>query len=437
MMIDRIIRAVQANGKASDWRLTETVKRGAEWYLVGKDLDTARSVESTLYSLVLYVDAPGEPKTRGAYTLNLHPTADEPELAAAVDRAVRAASGMRNPWYPIPGPDSPQPAWNEAELYGAFAGSEPEAAMAGLKAALYRHDGQDGARVNSLEIFLSRVRTRIVNSRGLDRSYTSWKGYTEFIVNAGSGQSEVELFVDLEFSSPDADRLATAVGDSLAQARDRLAAVPTPSCEGLPVLFRGKLAAQIYAYWFEAAQAQAAFDKVSPFALGDEVGGPGGGDVVRLTATGAIPGNPRSSPYDADGFGLKPVECIADGKLLRLSGALKYASYLGLEPAGEHPLFVLGAGAKSLAELQAMPHLEAASFSDFFVEPTTGDFGGELRLGYRVEGKKRVAVTGGSVTGRLPDNRGRILLSRELETHDLCRGPAACLVPSATVAKAG
>ncbi len=437
MMLDKIIRAIKANGKVSDWRLTETVKRGAEWYLVGKDLDTARSVESTQYSLMVYVDTPGEPKTRGAYSLNLHPTASDSELAAAVDRAVRAASGMRNPWYPIPGPQAKPLAWDVRTTAGAFADAEPEAAMAALKEALYRHDGRDGARINSLEIYLSRLQKRIVNSRGLDRAYTSYKGYTEFIVNAGVGQSEIELFGDLEFSSLDDVRLANAVGDSLTQARDRLAAVLTPSCDGLPVLFRGTLAAQIYSYWFDAAQAQAAFDKTSPFALGDNLGGPGGGDVVRLTATGVIPGNPRSSPCDADGVDLVPVPCIVDGTLTSLVGPITYTSYLGIALVGEHPLFELGAGTHSLAQLQAMPHLEVVSFSDFFVDSTTGDFGGELRLGYRVEGRQRVAVTGGSVTGRLADNRGRILLSQELETHDSCRGPAACIVPIATVAKAG
>lgn len=438
MMIQRIIAALGRNGKASDWRISETVKRGAEWYLVGSTLDTSRSVETVSYSVAVYADAgEGDSKTRGAYSLTVHPSADDAELDAALARALSAARGMKNPWYPIPGPGDaakavPLPA-------NAFSRASIEDSMGGLRNALYRHDGEHGARINSLELFLSRRDERIVNSRGLDVSWSHYVAYTEFIVNARSeGKEEVELFGDLEFSAPDADRLAKAVKDRMDQARDRLVAVPTPSCDGLPVLFKGDLACQIYGYWFNAAQAQAAYEKTAAFALGEDTGTPGGtGDAIGLAAVPAVAGSPRSCPYDADGFGLAPVACIRDGKLAALAGPMKYARYLGIEPTGALPLFELAPGKLSVRELASKPHLEAVAFSDFFVDETTGDFGGELRLGYRVEGGERIPVSGGSITGNLAQNRGKILLSRELENTAAGRGPAACLVPLASIARVG
>jgi len=75
-------------------------------------------------------------------------------------------------------------------------------------------------------------------------------------------------------------------------------------------------------------------------------------------------------------------------------------------------------------------------FSDFFVDPTGGDFGGEIRLAYLVRDGRRVAVTGGSVTGTVPANRGRIRLSAETEAKTLGVSPVLCLLPAVTVSKA-
>ena len=43
----------------------------------------------------------------------------------------------------------------------------------------------------------------------------------------------------------------------------------------------------------------------------------------------------------------------------------------------------------------------------------SGDFGAEIRLGYLFDGEKRIAITGGSVTGSLSENRGCLRLSQE------------------------
>lgn len=436
MMLDRIIKAIRADGRASDFRLTETAKTGIEWYFSRTALDTARSVRTREYSLTLYVDGDGsEGRTRGAYAVSIHPGSADTEIRSAVNRAVRAASGMKNPWYPIPEPSTLRP----APMPSGFQGAAPEQAMEGLRAALYRPDGTDGASINSLELFLSREDVRVVNSRGVDVSWTEWSGFTEFVVNASApGSAEVELYGNREFSDPDPGRLTSAVRELLIRARDRLRARPTPACDGMPILFRGEQAMKLYGYWFGNAQSKASFEKTAAFAIGEDVsGGDGGGDPIGLKAVSYVPGSTASAPYDSDGVPLGSVECIVGNRLSRLVGPLKYAHYLGIEPTGGFRLFELAPGARSIADLAARPHLEAAAFSDFFVEETTGDFGGELRLGYLFDGKTGTPVSGGSITGNLGENRGRILLSSEMENHPYCRGPAACLVPAASVAPAG
>lgn len=438
-MIDTIRNAIRDHGGIDDYRITETVKSGAEWYFVGRELDTARSVETRIHSLTVYVDgtdADGA-KTRGAYSTTIPPTAAGGEVSAAVARAARAASGMRNPWYPVPGPGRPAGTLARSR----FEGKPLPESLDALRASVYAREAGRSAKINSLELYLARKEARVVNSRGLDVSWNWFSGYAEFIVNAAApGREEVELFGDIEFSEPDHDRIAGAVGTLLRQAEDRLAAVPTPPADGLPVLFRGEEAAKIYGYWFEQAKALAAYEKTAAFSLGDDLcagAGAGGGDLVELVAVPELAGNAWSRPYDADGVALEPVRCVQGGLLSALVGPLKYTAYLDLPATGDLPLFELGAGTAGLAELEAAPHLEASSFSDFFVDETTGDFGGELRLGYLVRDGERLPVRGGSVTGNLAENRGLVRLSRELGLHSSCRGPAACLVPKASITPAG
>ncbi|HAE21259.1 MAG TPA: hypothetical protein DCG47_02910 [Spirochaetaceae bacterium] len=436
-MIDTIREAVEADGRASDYRLSQSLRKGVEWYLIGDRLDSARSLEILSYSLTLYVDSQdGDERTRGAFTLAIQPSADAAELRAAIDRGIRAARGMKNAWYPLPDAEASRGAL--AIPMSAFASSPIEAAMPALKAALYAREGEAGSRINSLELFLSRIDERIVNSRGIDLSFSRYKGYCEYIVNASTpGKDEIELYGDLDFAEPDYERLSSALGDKLRQARDRLEAEPTPDCGGLPVLFRAELAEKIYSYWFEGCQNAAAYQKTSPFTLGENLGAEGKtGDVISLKALPYLAGSPSSAPYDPDGMALKPIDCIVANKLERLIGPIKYAHYLKQSPCGALPLFELAGGAQSQRELASVPHLEASSFSDFFVDPTTGDFGGELRLGYVSRDGKRVPVSGGSITGNLAENRGAIKLSRELEARASCLAPAACLIPKARIASA-
>lgn len=83
-----------------------------------------------------------------------------------------------------------------------------------------------------------------------------------------------------------------------------------------------------------------------------------------------------------------------------------------------------------------MPHIEAVAFSDFYVDSTTGDFGGEIRLAYVNRDGARIPVTGGSITGSVTANRGEMLLSREIEAKARSLSPVACILPSATVSPA-
>lgn len=437
MTLNQLKAALDSRSGLADWKISETRKAGSECFLVGNRPDLSRSVETRDYKVTVYVDqGQGDAKTRGDATVSVHPTMSDTEAMALVDRAVFAASKSRNPWYPLP-----EPVTDAATLPpSGFEGRAPESWMGELRAALYRNDDRrigDGARINSLELFLDRIERRVLNSRGVDVAWSSWRGYSEFTVEAEGPRGGVELTDMLSFSEPDLERLASAIARRLEAVRDRAAARPTPALAELPLILAEKEAEEILRWFFANLDASRIYSKTSPLAIGASVHGDsaaaGAYDPLSITAEPGLPGAPGSSPYDADGFALSQKKCAAGGIAQAFHGTTRYAHYLGIPPAGAYSLFSVGPGSIPAADMRAAPSLEVAFFSDFNVDPDSGDFGGEIRLAYWNDGAHRVPISGGSVTGSVLENRGIIRLSREIAFTDAMRGPEAVLLPKVSV----
>ena len=447
-MIDRIRTAIAdraARGAApaiADWRISETRRTGSEWYFIRATLDSARSVEARDLRLSVCVDSgEGETRVRGEAMVTVHPTLEASELTALVERAAFAASKSRNRWYPLVGPASDEGA--PAIKVSAFEARSPEAWFGGLREALFRGDGAalEAGRINSLELFLTRSENRVLNSRGVDVSFVRWRGYIEYTVEALGEGGPVEFTDDLSFSEPDLGRLERTIREALGVVRDRARATATPVLSDLPLVLAGKQAEAVLEYFWGNLNAARVFMRSAPFALGISVHGEGAPradhDALTIRAEPFLEGAPESAPFDPEGFRLERTTCAEDGVATAFVGPSRYANYLGLRVAGSFPLFSVGPGSKSSVELRAAPHLEVVAFSDFTVNPNSGDFGGEIRLGYWFDGKKRVPVTGGSVTGSLLENRGGLRLSRELALSGSMHGPEALLLPKVSVTGSG
>ena len=96
---------------------------------------------------------------------------------------------------------------------------------------------------------------------------------------------------------------------------------------------------------------------------------------------------------------------------------------------------IVSGGDLSEAELRKIPHLEITEFSCFDMDPVSGSFGGEIRLGYETDGKKRQSVTGGSLSG----NYGKILKNMKFskETRQINNFIVPCAVLLEDVSIAG
>lgn len=450
MMKDKILAALERLGKnggpaVADWRLVSSTSSRRERYFVGKKIEQTRLVEDGQHILTLYVDGDAEGrKTRGEATVTLQPSLSEAELDAKLRKAAFAASKSKNPWFELPGPAPAKAALPNS----GFEKLGEKAAMDGSAAALFEPEAAGsegaaaaaGARINSLELFLSREDREFLNSKGQSFSGRRWRGYSEFVVDCPSEAGPVELFDDVEFSEPDPRRLAAATGTRLAEVLDRAKATPMPALSGIPVIMRGKEAEEIFGWFFGNASTTMVFTKASTFSVGTKIQeGEEGVPAVEpldLWAEPFIEGLVASGAFDPDGFPLERSPVIERGVCVNLVGSVRHADWLGLPRKGAFSLFSVSPGATSLAQMRAKPHLEPVMFSDFRLDGVTGDFGAELRLAYWFDGTRRIPVTGGSISGSVSEFKSTMLRSSELAlgARSLC--PTAILLRGLSVTSA-
>jgi len=108
-------------------------------------------------------------------------------------------------------------------------------------------------------------------------------------------------------------------------------------------------------------------------------------------------------------------------------------------PLPPHRVAEIGLGTTARADLLVddEPMLEVLDFSAPNVEPLSGDFGMEIRVGYETGKGGRRAISGGSVTGNLFEAMANARFSAESAAFAQYAGPASIRFESLQVAGEG
>jgi PmbA protein len=209
------------------------------------------------------------------------------------------------------------------------------------------------------------------------------------------------------------------------------------SGEALNQMMAGQVLGAPGAYIFQA-MARTAYENLSRFQIGSSIYGAvePSGDLVTLRANALRPYGVSSYRWDSDGIPAQDLLVIEDGVLRARPATLRYAQYLGVPVTGRPGVAEMAVGATPHAELlqSDTPVLEVLDFSAPNVEPLTGDFGMEIRVGYETNGSGRRAVSGGSVTGNLFEAMAAARFSSESQEFAQVAGPASIRFESLQVA---
>jgi PmbA protein len=110
-----------------------------------------------------------------------------------------------------------------------------------------------------------------------------------------------------------------------------------------------------------------------------------------------------------------------------------FSYYIGIEDSFIVSNWEVTGGTASREEIHEGCWLEAAEFSDFQVDPLTGDIFGEIRLAYWHDGDKTIPVSGGSVSGNMNELVKQMRMSRETRQCASARIPTYIRLEGVTV----
>lgn len=417
----------------NEYKIIETKTDSNELFYVKKDLDMERTKTVQHFKVTVYKNIEQDGiKYTGSSEFNIHPTMEDEEIRKAINDATFSAGFVKNEYYELPEANKE----NVCSTKSQFSSMELEKWMPKLTEALYANDTEEKGGINSAEIFLERIYTRVVTSKGTDVSYEKYNGMIEFITTwREEHEEEIELYKMLTFSDYDPEYIKNSVKERIELAKERTRAKQMPPSGKYKIILTGSDVVEVFSYYVNAANAATVYDKISNYKIGDSVQGDKvSGDLLNLTLDPTLSNSAYSVPIDDDGLALHKTAVIENGKLMTYHGSFRYNYYLQNKPTGTIKNVVVAAGSKSVKEMRKGPYIELAAFSDFQMDSITGDFGGEIRLGWYCDGNTRVPITGGSLSGNIKKVHSNMHFSKELQKVDHFYGPKSIEMYDLTIA---
>ncbi|NMM63785.1 TldD/PmbA family protein [Clostridium sp. P21] len=421
-MINRIKNILKASN-INEYKITETKVNSEELFFIKKNLDMNRSKDVHNFNVIVYKDfEENNEKYKGSSMVSIHPTMSDKEIKKAIEDAAFAANFAKSQYYEIP-----QKFTKEVEKIkeSKFKDKSFSYWMEKLAQKLYEADNKEKGNINSAEFFLEKVYKRVVNSKGLDVNFENYKGNIEFVTNWRE-EEEIELYKSMDFSDFDEKQIVNSVNEMLFASEQRALAKDMPKSGKHKVIFTGAAVKELLSYYVYQASVEAVYNNMSKAKLDENIqGNDAKGDLLNITLDPTLENSSFSAPFDEDGLPLSKVKIFDKGVLKKYHGDFRNSFYLGVEPTGTIHNFIVDGGSKAYEDMKKEPHIELAEFSDFQIDELTGDFGGEIRLGWYFDGIKTIPITGGSVSGNIKEFHNSMYFSKEIEKDNEFQGPKA------------
>ncbi len=426
-MMDKYINALKRNKDVSAWKIVAGETKSVEAYYVMKNLETNRVAEEKYVTIVIYVDKNDK---RGTASFNAYDYMDDAELDKKIAENVFAASFALNKFYELPAPREGEVKESESNMRD----KDFSEVLQEVVDAVFAADCYEGGYLAATEFFLKETTERIINSRGIDVSSKSYSGNVELIPSWEDGEEEVEVYHMMKFESVDAADIKAEVDSELQVARARFNAVEVPD-KNVKVILQDAEVGQVMGYFTDQLGYASIYQKMNRFDIGEKAQGDNvTGDLLTLSMVPYAKGASASRSFDGDGIILKEVEIIKDGVAVARHGSNRFGFYLGeKEPTGALPVIKCQPGSKSFKDMAKEPYIRCVKFSGLQVEPNSGYFGGEVRLGFYFDGEKEIPVTGFSISGDINKTKSTLRLSKETVTKSRYTGPKYMEVVDMTI----
>jgi predicted Zn-dependent protease len=441
-MLDQVVEALRRQDGVDDWQVRHIATTSWQHYVIGSRPESRRQVTSEQALVAVMNHHPpakgGEGLMRGRAEVTLLPT-DLQRLPQKLNEAVFMASLADNPLYDLPGP-AEYPAVDLADP--AMQTTPRQVAERMVRQVTEALADERDVRLSSAEVFVEESRVAIENSRGVRGSKVQTEMLLDFVLLATGKDNEMEAHIAYQRRRAADLDLPTVARRQAKFARDAIVA-STPRTGTFPVVVSGDALVELlmssgYSPLILRSSAQLKYQRMTPWEVGESVfPQQPSGDPFTLYSNALLPFGTRSNTFDQEGLPAQRLPIIEDGVLSRLWAQQRYAQYLEIPATGEFGNMEIVAGSVPFADLLVDgPLYHIVAFSAMSPDPLTGDFVGEIRLGYEIDKGQERPIRGGSISGNLLAVLAEARFSEETAFMGDYLGPRAVRFPQVTVAGA-
>ncbi len=421
----KLIEILNGVKKASGWQITENAKTSNELFFVHEKLETVRATDTVDTLVTIYVE---HDDCLGDSSFSVYSYMSDEDILNKINAAIERAKLVFNrPYKLVEGEKL------VAEIPSDMNGKDKIKLAESIADAVFAAKAPEGGSLNALEVFVNDVKTRVVNSRGLDKTQTKRYAFVEAIPTFTDEKQSVEVYFSADFSNFDKDKLTEDISTKLAEAKARSVAQKPTTPMRVNVVLRADDISALLDELSSDMSYSAAYTQSDYYKIGDDICG-GNGDKITLTLFGVVEGSKASSYFDDDGVALSSVTLVKDGVVTAKHGSNRFGQYLGVErPSGVLPCKALETGSLSQEKLSSEPYIECVALSALQVDVYSDYIGGEIRTAFYHDGKSCTPVTGITMSAKLSEVLKTALLSDKCVVQGSYKGPDKMLLKNVSV----
>ena len=398
--------------EASEWVLTSQSSDEKQLYWRLGGLHAERDVQTISREILLYSDVDGQ---RGSATAYLAGDAGD---GGRVRTALTAARLALNPPFRLP----KGPAAYPTVVLGREAAASRDELLA-WQATLAGEIAHAGAKASHLELFASRQATDLLASNGRSHAWQGDQFLLDLVISTGEGGASTEMRLMRESRTLEGLLPREVLERALRAVRDRAGAALPPTGR-MPVVLPASELETLLSAVHVHTDGQFVVSGMLQKKVGDALV-EARGDAITMAADPLRPYAVASSPTDASTVPARRLQLLEGGIIRNMHVDVQFGQYLDTEPTGPVGTLVWEGGTTPAAELcQDGPVLEVLAFSANMLDPMTGAFAAEIKMGYLHRGGQRLPVAQGSVAGNVFEALAACRLSRENEAGRAYFGPS-------------
>lgn len=415
---------LNADKNVSGYRVIQTKTESHELFFVHKKLETVRTTDTCDTRVTVYVDHDGK---TGDSTFAVYSSMSDSEIKDGIAAAAERAKLVFNePYTPVEGNEE------KTELKSELADIPMADAAEKIADAVFAADCGEGCSINATEIFVYRVTTHVVNSRGVDKTEVKHHAMIEAIPTFTDEKLSVELYEAYRSTSLDTDDITREISEKMQEVALRYKAIKPETPIKANIVLRSQEITGLMGELSYDLEYSGVYTHSNLHKKGDILQS-GDCDRITLTRCGSMEGSFASRSFDDDGVTLTQQTLIKDGEVVGYFGSHRFAYYLGEPDTGSLGCIKLECGTLEASELEKAPYIECVSMSGLQVDLYNDYIGGEIRLAYMHDGEKVTPITGITMSGKLSEVLSGMRLSSKAVVSGRYSGPDKMLIKNITV----